>query len=94
MKGNPKGCPKGNCAEPKAASAAHNNPSEITGHDTRTRMDPSWLHENDREKYIYSGENPDKVHNNQMDPCDTCKQYESEYMQYANANKVPHSKGG
>ena len=83
MKGDPLGCPKGNCAEPKAASAAHNNRSQITGADTRTRMDPSWLQEDNRKKYIYTGKDPDKVHNNQMDPCSTCSQYEEEYMRYA-----------
>ncbi len=71
----------GACAEPKAASAANKNTSQIIGMDTRWRF-PEEVRKNNHK---YSGS--DKTSDSQMNPCDTCKAYESEYMEYANANK-------
>ncbi len=64
----------GVCAEPKAATAAHNNESPIVGMDVRY--------------YTSEGEVPLRLYegSNQMDQCETCKTYEEEIMAYANAN--------
>ena len=60
----------GVCAEPKAATAAHNINSPIIGMDTR---------------YYKREGNPHSYNNtNQMLPCDTCIAYEEVYMNYAN----------
>lgn len=67
----------GFCAEPKAAILAHDNPSPITGIDTR----------NPRNKNNYPYKGADITTDKQMRPCTTCYLCEKEYMQYANANK-------
>lgn len=69
--------PIGFCAEPKAAILAHDNPSPITGMDTR----------NPRNKNNYPYNGVDRTTAKQMRPCTTCYLCEKEYMQYANANK-------
>ena len=62
----------GACAEPKAATAAHNNPSPIVGMDTRYYRDENNPHP-------YSGGSL-----NQMAPCNTCDSNEEVYMSHAN----------
>lgn len=63
----PGGNPAGNCAEPKAATAAKDNPSPITGHDTRWRSDAP-------NPYPFGGPNAEgqPVSPQQMGPCKTC----------------------
>lgn len=78
-----KGNKKGVCAVPKAATAAHDNPSPITGMDTRHRLVVSGEYATNPHPYTGEG----KTSNSQMDPCNTCKLYEKEYMEYANKNK-------
>ncbi|HOV28163.1 MAG TPA: RHS repeat-associated core domain-containing protein, partial [Pseudobacteroides sp.] len=79
-KGQP-GNPIGNCAEPKAVTAASVNTSPITGMDTRWRLSE----EVKPNPHKYTGPNATDI--SQMNPCDTCKVYESEYMLFANQNK-------
>ncbi|MBQ5473302.1 MAG: RHS repeat-associated core domain-containing protein, partial [Lachnospiraceae bacterium] len=86
MESTSKGVPGnaiGDCAEPKAATAAHENKSPITGMDTRNRLVEKGTYADN--PHPYTGN--DGVSKSQMDPCDTCKAYEREYMQYANENK-------
>jgi RHS repeat-associated protein len=70
------------CAEPHAATAAHDNPSPIDGHDTRWRGKAENPHR-------FKGENadPTPVDPSQMDPCKTCAdpQNSQAYGDYANA---------
>jgi len=72
-----KGRNPGECAEPKAATAAHNNKSgsPIIGMDVRY--------------YTSEGYIPYRLKegSNQMRPCDTCAHYEEEIMKYANTNE-------
>ena len=68
-----KGRKPGECAEPKAATAAHKNESPIVGMDVRYFSTENVPHR------LYEG-------SNQMRPCDTCAHYEEEIMAYANAN--------
>ena len=79
------GCSLGNCSEPKAANAAHNNSSPITVYDTVWRGKGENPHK-------FTGENiGDEVIGDyeQMDNCDTCADPHNikEYMNYANGNK-------
>ncbi|MCP3874443.1 MAG: hypothetical protein GY699_14970 [Desulfobacteraceae bacterium] len=72
---------KGVCSEPKAANAAHNNPSSIDGFDSRWRG-------NKENPHPYTRKNADNVpvDQNQMEQCLTCADHENakEYMKYAN----------
>ncbi|MCL2323574.1 MAG: hypothetical protein FWC47_15885, partial [Oscillospiraceae bacterium] len=67
---------EGNCAEPKMATAAHYNDSEITGYDIRN-YNPLKA---DSELQYPGGDA------NQMIPCPTCDHNEEVYMEYANGN--------
>lgn len=89
---NKKGaCPKGNCAEPKAAYAAHSNSSPITGYDTVWRG-------NDDNNYPFTGENEgeelEDSEYEQMDPCKTCGHIGNikVYMEFARAGSEPKPK--
>lgn len=78
------GCDIGNCSEPKAANAAHQNSSPITGYDTIWRG-------NGENPHSFTGENVGNfVSGNygQMNPCNTCANPHNirEYMDYANSN--------
>jgi hypothetical protein len=81
----PDGNRVGDCSEPKAANAAHDNPSPIDGFDSRWRGK-----EPNPENRRYTGKNDGttSVDKNQMDPCPTCAdpQNAKEYMDYANNN--------
>lgn len=71
----------GACAEPSAASAARDNPSPVTGNDTR------WRGKGDN-PHPFTGENADGAPTapNQMDPCNTCgdPQNSNAYGEHAN----------
>lgn len=77
-----KGNDVGVCSEPKAAEAAHNNPSPIVG------MDTVWRGKG-KNNHPYRGENLGTVVEGkyeQMGPCETCADPDNikEYMNYAN----------
>lgn len=80
----------GACAEPKAFTAAHDNPSPITGMETLSRYGNNHGHP-------YTG-NTDYIkgldNEGRMDPCGTCQDAEKVYVEYGNENKVNHAKGG
>ena len=76
LKGRKLGNLVGDCAEPKAVSAAHNNESPITGMDTRHRIGGR----NNRHR-LEGGDA------SQMAPCATCEYFESAYMEYANTTE-------
>ena len=70
------GCPRGVCAEPKAATAAHYNDSPITG------MDVRYFDETSNPYPLINANSP-----NQMEFCNTCKSNEEVIMNYANNNQ-------
>lgn len=75
------GSDAGLCAEPSAATAAHGNPSPITGHDTRWRG-------RGENPHPFTGQNADgaPAGPSQMNPCNTCAdpQNSNAYGDHAN----------